>query len=141
MIGFVSAQVCLPADARAHFTHMWSTRPWLNEEDRFERVKAALEETDADLIYVDEPGLLSAWALIQAVVAEMDPWKAVRDCFRLCAGRPGGVLSFARFLDFLELPDCFRVSCLFADAACAVPVLALSFHMSSFSAALAFLLS
>ena len=54
----LSAQVCLPAGARA-FTHMWSTRPWLNKEDRFDRVKQALVDTDADLIFIDEPGLFT----------------------------------------------------------------------------------
>ena len=43
---------------------MWSTRPWLNEEGRFARVKAELEETDADLIFVDELGLLIAEAFV-----------------------------------------------------------------------------
>ena len=62
-MGF-SAQVCLPADARA-FTHMWSTRPWLNKEDRFDRVKQALEDTDADLIFIDEPGLFTEEAFFK----------------------------------------------------------------------------
>jgi hypothetical protein len=38
---------------------MWSTRPWLNKEDRFDRVKQALVDTDADLIFIDEPGLFT----------------------------------------------------------------------------------
>ena len=46
---------------------MWSTRPWLSEEGRFARVKAALEDTDADLIFADEPGLLIAEAFFRIV--------------------------------------------------------------------------
>ena len=44
---------------------MWSTRPWLSEEGRFARTKAALEEEDADLIFVDELGLHIADAFFQ----------------------------------------------------------------------------